>query len=239
MQPTSLSRRWLSCWGDESLWIEYGREDAVETDRPVDCAHVARATAQRLQRGAYALEFALVFPVFFVLFYGVLSFGLIFTVQQSLTLAAEDGARASLRYFQPAGGGFSTEQQLLGQLEHGCDVAKERASWLASSGTAGGVAPVCSAAIQGPCRAADGSIDTSQRCSIALGGGGGAGSVACGTALAEQCSVSVTVSYAYGANPLAPSLPGTALLIPDTIRGAASVTIDPAVLRLAAGGGGA
>jgi len=50
------------------------------------------------QRGAAVIEFAFVFPVFFVIFYAVITYGLIFAAQQSITLAAAEGARAALRY---------------------------------------------------------------------------------------------------------------------------------------------
>ncbi|NOT17349.1 MAG: pilus assembly protein [Sulfuriferula sp.] len=50
------------------------------------------------QRGAVAIEFALVFPIFFVLMYGIVTYSVIFLAQQSITLAAEEGARAALRY---------------------------------------------------------------------------------------------------------------------------------------------
>ncbi|MCW3695179.1 MULTISPECIES: TadE/TadG family type IV pilus assembly protein [Burkholderia] len=53
---------------------------------------------RRRQRGATAVEFAIVFPLFFVIFYAILSFGMIFVIQQSLTLAASEGARAGLSY---------------------------------------------------------------------------------------------------------------------------------------------
>ncbi|AKM01112.1 TadE family protein [Burkholderia pyrrocinia] len=53
---------------------------------------------RRRQRGATAVEFAIVFPLLFVIFYGILSFGMIFTIQQSLTFAASEGARAGLSY---------------------------------------------------------------------------------------------------------------------------------------------
>ncbi|AOJ24697.1 TadE/TadG family type IV pilus assembly protein [Burkholderia seminalis] len=52
----------------------------------------------RRQRGATAVEFAIVFPLFFMIFYAILSFGMIFVFQQSLTLAASEGARAGLNY---------------------------------------------------------------------------------------------------------------------------------------------
>ncbi|AXK65349.1 TadE family protein [Burkholderia sp. IDO3] len=52
----------------------------------------------RRQRGATAVEFAMVFPLFFVIAYSIISFGMIFVIQQSLTLAASEGARAGLSY---------------------------------------------------------------------------------------------------------------------------------------------
>lgn len=52
----------------------------------------------RRQKGVAAVEFALVFPVMFLLFYGLMTYGIILVVQQSLTLAVGEGARAALRY---------------------------------------------------------------------------------------------------------------------------------------------
>jgi len=53
------------------------------------------------QRGVYAIEFAFVFMLFFMLLYGILCVGLQFTFRFGLQNAAEDGARAALRY-QPS-----------------------------------------------------------------------------------------------------------------------------------------
>ena len=50
------------------------------------------------QRGATAVEFAIIFPLFFVICYGIICFGMIFVIQQSLTFAASEGARAGLNY---------------------------------------------------------------------------------------------------------------------------------------------
>jgi Flp pilus assembly protein TadG len=50
------------------------------------------------QRGSTAIEFAMVFPLFFVVLYGIVTFSMIFVAQQNLTLAAEEGARAALTY---------------------------------------------------------------------------------------------------------------------------------------------
>lgn len=57
---------------------------------------------RRKQRGATAIEFALVFPLFFAVFYAIVSYSLIFVAEQSLTLATAEGARAALNY-QKAG----------------------------------------------------------------------------------------------------------------------------------------
>src|SRR3546814_6842036 len=50
--------------------------------------HIACNRFQR-QRGAYAVEFALVFPLFFLIVYATLTYGLIFTAQQSLNRSEE------------------------------------------------------------------------------------------------------------------------------------------------------
>jgi hypothetical protein len=46
------------------------------------------------QRGAAALEFALVLPIFVLLVYGLVTFGSVFYTQIALSRAAADGARA-------------------------------------------------------------------------------------------------------------------------------------------------
>ncbi|WGY69983.1 pilus assembly protein [Burkholderia cepacia] len=54
--------------------------------------------AWRQQRGLAAIEFAFVFPFFFLIFYAIVTFGMVFIIQQSLTFAASEGARAALNY---------------------------------------------------------------------------------------------------------------------------------------------
>ena len=55
-----------------------------------------RPARYRRQRGATAVEFAIIFPLFFVICYAIICFGMIFVIQQSLTFAASEGARAAL-----------------------------------------------------------------------------------------------------------------------------------------------
>jgi len=56
------------------------------------------AAHQRAQRGVYAIEFAFVFLIIFALVYAVICYGFLLTMRMSLQNAAEDGARAGLRY---------------------------------------------------------------------------------------------------------------------------------------------
>ncbi|QQK04034.1 pilus assembly protein [Burkholderia sp. Bp9017] len=59
---------------------------------------VRQSCKWRRQRGVAAIEFAFVFPLFFLIFYAIVTFGLIFVVKQNLTFAASEGARAALNY---------------------------------------------------------------------------------------------------------------------------------------------
>lgn len=61
-----------------------------------------RSASGRKQRGATAVEFALVFPMFFIVLYSIVAYSLIFVAQQNLTLASEEGARAALNYQKAA-----------------------------------------------------------------------------------------------------------------------------------------
>jgi len=55
----------------------------------------------RFHGGAASIEFAIALPVLMLLMLGITYYGLLFGIQQALTLAAEEGARAALRY-QPS-----------------------------------------------------------------------------------------------------------------------------------------
>lgn len=66
---------------------------------------LALTKARRAQRGNAAIEFALLFPVFFLVFYAIVTYSLVFATQHTLTLAAAEGARAALRYQLVSGSG--------------------------------------------------------------------------------------------------------------------------------------
>lgn len=80
------------------------------------------ATA-RGQRGVYAIEFAMVFMLFFTVLYAIICYGLVFALRLGLQNAAEDGARAALRY-QPSLNGRALQAKA---------VATSHSDWLPPS----------------------------------------------------------------------------------------------------------
>ncbi|WP_323118045.1 TadE/TadG family type IV pilus assembly protein [Burkholderia alba] len=80
----------------------------------------------RRQRGATAVEFAILFPLFFVIMYAIVTYGMIFATQQSLTLAATEGARAALDYQLAS----TPAAAYAARANQACVVAKGLTTWL-------------------------------------------------------------------------------------------------------------
>jgi len=137
--------------------------------------HARRAGAHR-QRGVYAIEFAFVYLLFFGIVYATLCYGVLFTLRAGLQHAAEDGARAALRY-QHAAPGASTLP--LRQAQAAQTAAQRAAGWFAT-------APIVVAQI---CQSDTGNCTTPT----------------CGAGWAERCQVRVTVT-ASGLNQMMPIL---------------------------------
>lgn len=139
------------------------------------------------------MEFALVFVVFFLVFYGILTYALVVAAQHSVTLAAQDGARKILQW-QPG------TASLAARAEAGRDSALSQAAWIGAMSA-------------GPVRVAvcgrDGALTSA------------AGGACSGLALAQD-QVEVNVSYAYGAHPLIPAVPflNTALMPASSVLSA-------------------
>ncbi|NML32264.1 TadE/TadG family type IV pilus assembly protein [Paraburkholderia antibiotica] len=68
------------------------------SNRPYARMPRANPARARAQRGIAAMEFALVFPLFFLILYAIVTYSLILVAQQNLTLAASEGARAALNW---------------------------------------------------------------------------------------------------------------------------------------------
>lgn len=62
----------------------------------MDNRHARSARLPARQRGTAVIEFALVFIVFFGLFYAIVSYGLVFVLLQGFSYAANEGARAAI-----------------------------------------------------------------------------------------------------------------------------------------------
>jgi Flp pilus assembly protein TadG len=93
-------------------------------------------TRAHAQRGAYAVEFAMVFLISFSLLYGIISYGMLFAFRLGLQNAAEDGARAALRY-QPTLPARATLAQT---------IATTSSSWMPATVTRSVSASVCEVA---------------------------------------------------------------------------------------------
>jgi len=117
------------------------------------------------QRGVYAIEFAFVFLLFFALLYAILCWGILMTLRVGLQNAAEDGARAALRFQYVASGA----SQMPLRRAKAAEVAGLRvAGWFAT-------APVVVAEICQPQT-------------------GACGTPACGVLWAQRCQIVVTVT---------------------------------------------
>lgn len=64
--------------------------------RVVPVALAADRRFLRAQRGATAVEFALVFPVLFLLLYGIVVYAYVFLINESLTFVAQESAEAAV-----------------------------------------------------------------------------------------------------------------------------------------------
>lgn len=84
-------------------------------------ARYALPCGTRRQSGVYAIEFAFVFLMFFGLIYAIICYAILFTFRFGLQNAAEDGARAALRY----------QVSLQARQDKAVDVARARTKdWL-------------------------------------------------------------------------------------------------------------
>jgi Flp pilus assembly protein TadG len=92
------------------------------------------------ESGTAAVEFAIVFPVLFAVLYGIVTYSVIFVAQQSLTLAAEEGARAALNYQNAA----DAAAALTARGQSACTVASNAAGWLGANASCAAQAKSCS-----------------------------------------------------------------------------------------------
>lgn len=63
---------------------------------PAPTHHVLRGPGRKQQRGATAVEFAFVFPILFLLLYGIVVYSYIFLINESITFVAQESAEAAV-----------------------------------------------------------------------------------------------------------------------------------------------
>ncbi len=185
------------------------------------------------QQGSTAIEFAFVLPLMFLLFYGALTFGLIFLMRMSLQHAAEDGARAALRYpdqscAQALGRlctqAEDTQHQFAARLLAAYTTTTAQAQWM---NLRPGTSPI--AITSRICRvgldcADDAGTATVVSCDAANCAPGTPPD--CGSDFTSSCQIVVTVTYDYAASPFVPAALGMGLITPDRLRAQARLLLD-------------
>ncbi len=79
----------------------------------------------RCQQGATAVEFALVFPLLFILFYSVVVYAYLFVLQESISFAAQEAAAAAHRVDPVATADFDQSVE-----DRVCPRLREALAWL-------------------------------------------------------------------------------------------------------------
>jgi Flp pilus assembly protein TadG len=155
---------------------------------------------RRRLAGVVAVEMAFIFPAFFLLFYAIITYGLIFTAQHTLSLAAAEGGRAALRY--PGG----ATDSLAARKSNACAAALLPLSWLQNMGGLG-AGTTCS--------------DSSSAAGVHVR------DETCSYAPANRC-FTVSVRYAYQDHPMVPPLFGRFLSLPTpaALQGSAVVQVS-------------
>ncbi|MVW79772.1 pilus assembly protein [Bordetella sp. 02P26C-1] len=177
----------------------YHYQPCLDSARKTSAHPVWRLSgARRHERGAYVLEFALTFmALFFVLYLGV-TYGLIMMAQQSLNLAAHDGARKALQWQ-----GGANHMQL--RANEALATVQAHADWIRDVSGAPLDVVVCGK---------DGRLSS-------------AGDLTCSGETPASDELVVLVRYRYGAHPLAPKLAFIAdALLPATLTARVPVRLS-------------
>jgi Flp pilus assembly protein TadG len=151
------------------------------------------------ERGVTAIEFAILFPVFFSILYAIIQYGIYFAVQQTLTLAAEEGARAALQY-QTAS---SPTLALIARKGVALSTCQGMVTWATQMTNPSSSSPICTATLPAQCPSSTSTSTSNMYC------------------------VQVVTSVSTG-NFVVPTLPGLSFLFPSSLGSTAIVQIDPA-----------
>jgi Flp pilus assembly protein TadG len=154
----------------------------------------------RRDRGAAAVEFALIAPILILLVFGIISYGIMLSFRQSISQAAGEGARAAA--VAPLG---ST------------DAVRRSRAVAAINQALGSYGVACEAA---------GATGTLKRDGAAAGDCLISDAAACSGSTATAKCVKVTLSYTYEDDPIIPSLPGVGLALPGRLKYTTEIEIS-------------
>lgn len=169
-------------------------------------------SAANRQKGAYAIEFAFVFIVFFTVLYGIITYGLIFAAQQSLNFAAESGARAGLQW-QAGDSVTSLSERAIRALK----VAEGHVDWVDKmAGSNILQIAVCSGDSENPLADSGNLAENEKLCN-----------------LADSNKLEIVIRYPYKKASLTPTILDVA--VPNVLEGRASVDLGIALDRSAGG----
>ena len=157
------------------------------------------------ERGAAAVEFALVVPILLLLLFGIIDYGYMLSYRQGLSQGAAEGARkAAVSLTSTANGTKIT------------DAVNAVNDALSSYGVTCSAAPATTASTS-----ASGSLVKSSTtvgtCTVAI--------AQCPKATAYKCAT-VTLDHAYKDHPLIPSVPGLGVVLPDSLKYAAVAEVS-------------
>jgi len=168
------------------------------------------STMQQRQRGVYALEWAFIFPVFFLLTYAIICYGLTFLVRESMQFAVEEGARAALRY--PVGQSSSNwnDRRMLSR-----QAVRDSLDWLPSA-----IRPTDADVKFTVCLVSDTTCNPDTVLSPTL---------SCTATAPCMILVSYTIQD-YQSHAIAPGIPGLGLVLPTTLQASSSILVDQEIL---------
>ena len=151
-------------------------------------------------KGVSAIEFAVIFPVLFLMLYALLTYSIVFAVKHSLSLAAAEGARAAVRFNSVS----SDTVQL--RREAACLMALNSLTWLT--------------AIKGQASCNDGSAGSSNNViSVTVIGRPNACAPTAAPPLNNTVScIEVYARYSYAVSPIIPVLQAI-LPVPQLLEG--------------------
>jgi Flp pilus assembly protein TadG len=152
------------------------------------CAQTSRPSRVRDERGAAAVEFALVAPLLIMLVMGVVSYGYMLSFRQALSQGAAEGARAAAVSPYPTAAtkqnsGLTAINEALASYGVSCD-GYAAGSHLKKNGANVGT------------------------CSVTI--------AACANSATDDCATAA-LNYFYDDHPLTPKFPGVGLVLPGSL----------------------